>query len=868
MRATWQLAVNSLAGRRGRTALLVAATALATMLSVVVTCAVNTLQHSYAESMAHIAGASDVRVRHRAMQLFDESILAKVRNWPEVEFTAGRIEKKGVSVLKSNDDAGRDNEGKDDQVGRVDAIGIDPVLDPRFFPVAIVSGEDVQQAGQAVVDQQISKQLKLQVGDVIEFEWTDVKLTIVGIAEQPPLSVIQLPAVRMTVADAQRIAGYENRLRTLQIKLTEQAQEDPDGFVEAHKAELPSDLVFEASASLRAGINRAVKWTNLMSSIMMVLVGLSTVFIIVTGLTTAVTERTRELAILRCIGTGRLLIGGSQVIAGISIALLGVIIGTPLGIGFAWLLYDHFRDVLTAGFIVESRSMILAVGAVIAAGLIGALYPAWTAARVQPLQALATRAVKPKPALVWLCLVGGLIGALYEPVILWLVTSLETAFWLYLPVGVGLTFIGYCLLCVPLTVWCAKPLAAVISRCLKLPQTLLQQTILATPFRHGLTAGSLMIGLALMLSIWTEGGNLLYGWFDAIKMPDAYVHTGDRFPSEALKIIEDDDRVSAFCPIKAQPVRTRNVKFGIKEITPPFTLFASSDVEAFLNMTQVEWIQGDPKVAIPRIRQGNAVLVGREYLTAHGVGVGGMVTLAGANGDVTFEVVGVVGATGLDVAVQHFGIGQTYAEASVSTVFGTREDGIRYFSMDEPDLVLMDFKENVDAKTTLDEITSKMNPIMRGDIRADTSTAIRDFVHQIAVQLMAVASTLGLASLFIAAFGVANLIIAELNARRFEFGVLRAIGSQRAMLGRLIAGQTLAIALVACIAGTALGLQLGVVAKIFHARLVGIDYAWQMPWGVMALGATIVIAMAVGAAVPAIVQLMRKKPTELLAADA
>jgi len=873
IKSVWHLATNNLAGRPGRTALLAVAVTLATTLSVLVAVSVGTLQHSYSESMGATAGTGDVHIRHRSYQRIDaRQVMSMVRNWPDVEYAAARYEHRGQNLELPR--------SKKNVI--VTLHGVEPEHDRKFFPVTLLEGRYIEKDGEAVLDGRAQQALDAKVGDVLDVEWQETKLTVVGIVEQPPMTVLQLPGVTTTLGTVQEIAGYPNKIRKVEIRVKQDtpippglpglAGEKPtvgDALMAAHQHELPEDAVFEAPANVRAGINRGVKWTNLIGQIITVLVCLATAFIIVTGLTTAVTERTRELAIMRCIGTGKLHIGAAQVVTGGFIAALGALFGTPLGIGLGYLLYLKNHEVLSAGFILNVPGILNAILATILAGLVGALYPAVMATRVQPLEALAARARQPRTAGIIICLVLGLLGALFEPAVLYFFDDAEQAFWIYLPYGLGVTFFGYCLLCVPVLYYLAPLLTSAIAKVLRLPRVLLHESVMATPFRHGLTAGALMMGLAMLVAIWTEGGNVLYGWFNTIKMPDAFLKTTDGLTPDMLKVIRETPGVTATCAIRAIPVQTRSVTFGIATITPPYTLFAASDVAEFLEMTDIEWIEGDKTTALKKLEQGKAVLVGREYYIARGMGVGAKVKLKTfTQGDQDFEIAGVVGAVGLDVAVSYYGIGGEYAEASVSTVFGTRADGATYFNIENPDLVLLTIDKDADEIALLDNLTKTLAPMARGVVQADSSRTIKRKINALSVRLMTVASSLALATLLIASFGVANLIVAEIYARRFEYGVIRAIGGQKGMLGRLIAGQTLVIAIVACITGTALGAQIALVAKEFHRRLVGITYDSALPWGVVAWGALIVIVMALGAAAPAMWRLMRKQPTTLLAADA
>jgi hypothetical protein len=91
MRALWPFARRSLLGRRGRTALLIAAVALAASLVVAVTSGMRTAQASLESSLARAMGATDARIVHRYAQPFEASLLDEVRAWPGVARATGRL---------------------------------------------------------------------------------------------------------------------------------------------------------------------------------------------------------------------------------------------------------------------------------------------------------------------------------------------------------------------------------------------------------------------------------------------------------------------------------------------------------------------------------------------------------------------------------------------------------------------------------------------------------------------------------------------------------------------------------------------------------------------------------------------------------
>src|SRR5262249_40549803 len=134
-------------------------------------------------------------------------------------------------------------------------------------------------------------------------------------------------------------------------------------------------------------------------------------YIIMTGLTTGVTERQRELAVLRCIGGKRLQLAVSQLLVGGLIGLIGALIGVPVGVAGSAILVAAFPDQLPVGFAISELGVSLSFIGAIGSGLIGGVWPAVQAARTSPLVALSIRA---KPATrrgIILCGIFGILGA-------------------------------------------------------------------------------------------------------------------------------------------------------------------------------------------------------------------------------------------------------------------------------------------------------------------------------------------------------------------------------------------------------------------------------------------------------------------------
>lgn len=849
MRALSLLTINSLAGRRGRTALLVVAVALATVLTVGVAASVGTLTRSVRHVVGRVVGLADVHVRHQFTGRVPQSLLDEVRSWPDVRLAAGNVEGGATLRLKRTD-------------RKVTAAlrGVESRLEAALAPRDFVAGRATESDDEIALCPRLKRELQAEIGDILEVVgpgWTG-ELTVAGVFDRPTLAVIQPPVALVGLARAQAVMGQPGALKGIDVRLREGV--DPQAFIDSHKARLPAGVVFITSASVQAGVDRHLRFADLLLNVLIVLTSLSAGFLILTSLTTAATQQMREMAILRCVGTGRGQLAAAQLAAGSVIALLGAAVGTPLGLLAAYGLYWRFQNSLPGGFDANPTGVATAAAGVLLAGWLGASYPALLAATARPLQALTVRARRPGRRHILLCGAAGLLLVAVQPVAMALPVRGDWVAWFWMYAGLPAMFLGYFLLSVPLLEVIVRGAGPLLSRMLLLPGRLLRQTVLATPIRQGLTGGTLMVSLALLVMVWTVSRSLMAGWFENLRMPDAFVYAMPSLTQEQWQAIRKVDAATQACAVTAFPVQTVGMQLGIKGITPAQTLFVGTDVASFVRMTQLKWHAGNPETALRRLEGGRALLVSCEWSVVHGVGVDSPLTLETLTGPVEFEVAGVIASPGLDLATHALGIWGLFSDVSASSVFGTREDAKRYFGIEAPNLALLSLREDTSDEEAIRQLTQAAP-----GSRAATSRAIRRGMRSALDRLTVIGSAVAIGSLLLGCVGVGNLIVAEVTSRRFEFGVLRAIGAPRSLLGRLVAGQTLIVGLVGCAAGTMLGTEFALVERGLHQRLVGVTYPLHLAWDVIAWGTLVVLAAALLAALPTIWRLMRYPPRALLA---
>lgn len=110
---------------------------------------------------------------------------------------------------------------------------------------------------------------------------------------------------------------------------------------------------------------------------------------IVNTLVLSIIERTREIALLRIVGLGRLQMSGVITIESVLTALFGTILGVAVGVGAASALPTVFRDQGLSTLVVPWGTLGLMVALTVVVGLVAAVLPSIRAARLPLLEGLA-----------------------------------------------------------------------------------------------------------------------------------------------------------------------------------------------------------------------------------------------------------------------------------------------------------------------------------------------------------------------------------------------------------------------------------------------------------------------------------------------
>ena len=250
----------------------------------------------------------------------------------------------------------------------------------KIQQINVVDGKRISGNHQIMLGRMISEALHLGVGDTLELSGSRYK--IVGIFESS-VNWEEMGGI-FSQRDAQAYMGRPRKVSLYLVKLKDPAQ--AEALVAKINTQLP-----ELHAALSGEFVSEMPDIN---NINAMLGSISFLAILVGGvgvlnaMLMAVLERTREIGVLRALGWRRLRILRMILTEAILIGLLGGFMGIAVAflLGFAIDQVPVYSGILQARW--DLAIFVRAIGVALVLGLIGGIYPALRATRLQPVEAL------------------------------------------------------------------------------------------------------------------------------------------------------------------------------------------------------------------------------------------------------------------------------------------------------------------------------------------------------------------------------------------------------------------------------------------------------------------------------------------------
>ena len=506
-------ALRGLLGRKLRTVL----TAVAIILGVatvsgtyVLTDSINNAFHSIffetrAGSDAVISGKSAFDITGDSgvtAPSFDESLLQKVRDVPDVAEAEGQVN--GQAQLIGKD-------GKAIVYGGAPNLGFSIANGAsRFNPLQLVSGT-WPKANEVVVDKSTAGKEDITIGQQIgvQAEGPVQRLRVSGIVKFGSVSTIGGATLSgFDLPTAQRLFEKPGKLDEIAVAAN-QGVSDPQLLAQIRTILPPSTQVRSAQAQSHEDAKETDSFISFLQKFLLGFGGVALFvgsFVIANSLSITIAQRTREFATLRTLGASRRQVLRSVVLEALVIGVLASVVGLFAGLALAKGLFSLFDAVgftlPNNGLTLETRTVIVALLVGIVVTLLASLRPAFRATRVPPIAAVREGATLPEsrfaryrtPAAIVLSLVGfgALLVGLFVP-------NLSTGQVLLAMLGGALlVFFGVALLSVRLVGPFAWTLGWPATKIGGAAGSLARDNSRRNPQRTASTASALMIGLALV----------------------------------------------------------------------------------------------------------------------------------------------------------------------------------------------------------------------------------------------------------------------------------------------------------------------------------------------------------------------------------
>jgi len=265
-------------------------------------------------------------------------------------------------------------------------VGIDAVRYQRIIPIQddIIAGVFRIGAGDAVIGKQLAADLGLRVGDKLRLDGGQGRESVVNVAGVFELGVRELDAryVYLDMKQAQSLLNLPGAATVIDVTVDDifQAQ-----AVAARIARL-TGLKAESWMETNGQLMNALRSQSLSTQMISVFVALSVALGIASVLSVSVVQRTREIGILRAMGTTRQQMLRVFLVQGALFGLAGSMLGGVAG----YALVGAFNNFGPKLFFIPVDPWLLVSAAVLATvtGVVSAAIPARRAAGLDPVEAI------------------------------------------------------------------------------------------------------------------------------------------------------------------------------------------------------------------------------------------------------------------------------------------------------------------------------------------------------------------------------------------------------------------------------------------------------------------------------------------------
>src|SRR6187397_1270531 len=712
----------------------------------------------------------------------------------------------------------------------VTVLGIDPTTDARLHDLVLVAGSPLNSPDEhsALITEHLAAQDGLAVGSPISMQAAGdpIDYRVVGIvAGDGPLTGAFGRTVIVPLSTAQAVFA-ETGVTRVDIGLAPGADRDTVSAAlesrltaEPYVLSSPQDM----AAALAASTADFKSTTALIAAIAL----FAGAFLIFNTLSMTVSERMREVGLLRAAGARRGQVMSFMLTQALVLGVVGSVLGLVLG---ALLAAGMVAFVRTVGSVTLERpalpldaivfALIVGIGVTLAA----ALEPARRASRIQPVEALTPRLDRPaarSARLRWLAVVFGvvaLVGVLVLPRGVG-ASGVVPALVVYAILLVATLLIPFVL---PAIVRVAgAPFAAIF----RFEERLARTSVVRDRSRTALTLGSLTIGLAMIVALGGVGEHAraaAAGWISDV-VPGDLVLTSIR-PIAAEDGVPEDLTGAVPGLARVSPIATFDV--ALQGTRTDAAAVVGADMAAD---GRLAFIDGDRDAALAALDAGGSVIVPAALAERFGLSVGGVLLVpTNDGGTLDLTIVGIV---------ERSIPGRTGEAMLIGWSDATNRLGVA-----GADVFAVRFAPGAPASAH-DALQGEATTLALEVVPLDRiEGAISDALGRIFGLFDALAAV----AVLIAALGIVNTLTMNVIERVREIGILRAAGMTRGQVWRSVVVEAGVLGLAGALLGIALGLVVGASMVVLSGGRF--DVASGIPWSIIGLALVLGVAVAMLAA--------------------
>ncbi len=716
------------------------------------------------------------------------SDIARVAAVPGVAQAYGVVNADGAIVIGSD--------GKVVGEPGTAARGSTWVPDSSIYPLSLTTGNAPTGPDQVALLESTATSAGVVVGDTVRLSTPggDVQPKVVGLVSRGisgsdggTLAVFDLAtAQKLLLQSPDKVTG---------VVVKAEAGANQDALAVAVKKELGKGVQVQTGAQRSKDIadrlQTAFQFINVFLLTFAFIALFVAIFLIFNTFSMLVAQRTRELALLRAVGASRGQVRRSVLaeaaVLGLLAAALGVVGGVLVSLGLRALLSTFGAQLPSGPLVIEPRTIVVAVLVGVAVTVISAYVPARRAAVVPPVAAMRDEIELPTRSLRVRTIVGGVL------LLLAVVTAQR-----------GLNtpddgtraaqLVGLSALCALVAIIALAPMIGRgVLRVLGWPFSgsaigrLARENGRRNPRRTAATASALAIGLALMTAIGVIASSTKASVADVVDTTIGadYIVFGAKFQPfspDVYDAVKDTPGASVVTYVRQVPIKVKDDQSALTGVEPA----------KFTQVVDLTMVSG----SLSDLALGD-VAVDDKTASSVGAKVGDTITGTFVNG---------TGKLTVRAIYQEAGAYQGWISSMPTLMsIGARE-------LDTA--IYVKAASDADLSTVKAELDTRLKPFPTVTLQDQAS--IKEQINSQFDRVFGFIYALLALAVIVAFLGIVNTLALSVHERRREVGLLRAVGTSRPQVRRMVVLEAVLISLF----GAALGVDLGLVYGALLQRVL------------------------------------------------